>query len=223
MTNQQVKPEYPHSELTGKIIAAAQEVHRTLGPGFEEVFYQRAMSKELQTSGQEHAREVWIDVFYKGEKLGRKRVDFVVEVCMVETKAKAVVEDVDYIQTLSYLKASSYEVGLLVNFGGPKLEVKRLLGGSRFDPYQLWRREAHMNYSKTSGRILRLGAAVLLISGCAAPMPIRATDTPTATATGEVAQVEFFSQPGKFTVRFPMFQSLHEAVAARTMFDEPIG
>ncbi len=58
MDKPHVKPEYPHSELTARIIAAAQEVHRTLGPGFEEVFYQRAMSKELQAEGQEHAREV---------------------------------------------------------------------------------------------------------------------------------------------------------------------
>lgn len=131
MTDQHVKPEYPHSALTAKIIAAAQEVHRTLGPGFEEVFYQRAMSKEVQASGQEHAREVWIDVFYKGEKLGRKRVDFVIDVCMVETKAKAALEPVDFVQTLSYLKASGYEIGLLINFGGPKLEVKRLINTKR--------------------------------------------------------------------------------------------
>lgn len=127
MDKQHVKPEYPHSELTARIIAAAQEVHRTLGPGFEEVFYQRAISKELQADGQEHAREVWIDVYYKGEKLGRKRVDFVVDVCRVETKAKAALEDVDYIQTLSYLRASGFEVGLLINFGSPKLEVRRLI------------------------------------------------------------------------------------------------
>ncbi|MBF8284439.1 MAG: GxxExxY protein [Anaerolineales bacterium] len=131
MNNPHVKPEYPHSELTAKIIAAAQEVHRTLGPGFEEVFYQRAMSKELQSDGQGHAREVWIDIYYKGEKLGRKRVDFVIDVCMVETKAKAALEDVDYIQTLSYLKASGFEIGLLINFGGPKLEVKRLINQKR--------------------------------------------------------------------------------------------
>ncbi len=131
MTDQHIKPEYPHSALTAKIIAAAQEVHRTLGPGFEEVFYQRAMSKEVQASGQEHAREVWIDVFYKGEKLGRKRVDFVIDVCMVETKAKAALEPVDFVQTLSYLKASGYEIGLLINFGGPKLEVKRLINTKR--------------------------------------------------------------------------------------------
>jgi GxxExxY protein len=131
MDRQHVKPEYPHSELTARIIAAAQEVHRTLGPGFEEVFYQRALSKELQAAGLEHEREVWIPVYYKGEKLGRKRVDFVVEACMVETKARSALEDVHYVQTLSYLKASGYEVGLLVNFGGAKLEVRRLINTKR--------------------------------------------------------------------------------------------
>jgi GxxExxY protein len=50
-----------------------------------------------------------------------------IDVCLVETKAKAALEDVDYIQTLSYLKASGFEVGLLINFGGPKLEVRRLI------------------------------------------------------------------------------------------------
>jgi len=122
-----VKPGYPHSELTAKIIAATQEVHRTLGPGFDDIFYQRAMSKELQAAGQEHGREVWITIYYKGEKLGRKRVDFVVDVCMVETKAKAALEAVDFVQTLSYVKASGFPVGLLLNFGGSKLEVKRLI------------------------------------------------------------------------------------------------
>ena len=131
MDKPHVKPEYPHSELTAKIIAAAQEVHRTLGPGFEEVFYQRALSKELQAASQEHSREVWITIHYKGERLGRKRVDFVVDVCMVETKAKAALEPVDFVQTLSYLKASGCEVGLLINFGGPKLEVKRLINTKR--------------------------------------------------------------------------------------------
>ena len=85
------------------------------------------MSKELQAQGQDHAREQWITVYYKGEKLGTKRVDFVIDAVMVETKAKAALEDVDYIQTLSYIKASGYEVALLINFGGPKLEVKRLI------------------------------------------------------------------------------------------------
>lgn len=123
---QYVKEEYPLSDVTAHIIAAAKEVHRTLGPGFEEVFYQRALALELPGQDLEFGREVWIDVYYKGRKLGRKRVDFVVEEVMVEIKAKASLEDVDFVQTLSYLKASGYKVGLLMNFGAKTLEVRRL-------------------------------------------------------------------------------------------------
>jgi GxxExxY protein len=121
-----VKEEYPLSDVTARIIAAAKEVHRTLGPGFEEVFYQRALAMELPGHDLEFEREVWIDVYYKGRKLGRKRVDFVVEEVMVEIKAKASLEDVDFVQALSYLKASGYKVGLLLNFGAKTLEIKRL-------------------------------------------------------------------------------------------------
>lgn len=121
-----VKPEYPLSDVTARIIAVAQEVYRTLGPGFEEVFYQRAMALEIPTQQLEFAREVWIDVHYKGQKLGRKRIDFVIDEVMVEIKAKAMIEDVDFVQALSYLKASGCKVGLLLNFGSAKLQVKRL-------------------------------------------------------------------------------------------------
>jgi len=125
-----VDSRYPLSALTARVIAAAQEVHRALGPGFEEVIYQRALAKEFPAHGLECSREVWIDVMYKGEKVGRKRVDFVVadssgEV-MVEIKARGELAEVDLIQSLSYLKASGYSVGLLINFGGKRLEVKRL-------------------------------------------------------------------------------------------------
>lgn len=126
MTKQYVKAEYPLSDVTARIIAAASEVHRVLGPGFEEVICQRALALELPAHGLEFDREVWIDVCYKGEKIGRKRVDFVIDEVLVEIKAKAALEPVDFVQTLSYLKASGYKVGLLINFGAPKLEVKRL-------------------------------------------------------------------------------------------------
>ena len=90
------------------------------------MFYQRALAMELPGHDLEFEREVWIDVYYKGRKLGRKRVDFVIEEVMVEIKAKASLEDVDFVQALSYLKASGYKVGLLLNFGAKKLEIKRL-------------------------------------------------------------------------------------------------
>lgn len=64
---------------------------------------------------------------YKGEKVGRKRVDFVVDEVMVEIKAKKALEPVDFVQSLSYLKASGYGVGLLLNFGSVKLGIKRLV------------------------------------------------------------------------------------------------
>ncbi len=125
--SQYVKAEYPLSDVTARIIAAATEVHRTLGPGFEEVIYQRALARELPAQHLEFSREVWMDVRYKGEKVGSKRVDFVVDEVMVEIKAKALLEEVDFVQTLSYLKASGYKVGLLINFGAAKLQVKRLV------------------------------------------------------------------------------------------------
>ena len=126
MTNPHVKPNYLHSDITARIIAAAQEVHRQLGPGFEEVIYQRALARELPTHNLDFSREVWIDVHYKGEPVGKKRVDFIIDAVMVEIKAKAELQPVDHVQTLSYLKASGYKVGLLINFGGTKLMIKRL-------------------------------------------------------------------------------------------------
>ena len=125
-----VDPRYPLSAETAQILAAAHEVHCHLGPGFEEVIYQRALAKELPAHGLEYSREVWMDVLYKGEKVGRKRVDFMVgggqESVMVEIKAKARLEDVDFVQALSYLKTSGCRVGLLINFGSRQLEVRRL-------------------------------------------------------------------------------------------------
>lgn len=97
--------------LTGKIIGAAIEVHNTLGPGFEEVIYQRALELELQAANLDYAREEWIPIHYKQRELGKRRVDFLVENCVVELKAKASFEDRDFIQTINYLRASGYELG----------------------------------------------------------------------------------------------------------------
>ena len=121
-----VKPEYPLSDVTSEIIAAAMQVHRNLGPGFEEVIYQRTLALELQAESLEFSREVWIDVIYRGVNIGKQRVDFIVEGVMVEIKAQSELEDVHYVQALSYLKASGFRVGLLLNFSAPSLQIKRL-------------------------------------------------------------------------------------------------
>lgn len=125
-----VEARYPLSALTGRIIGAAQEVHHTLGPGFEELIYQRVLAKELLACDLEFARGVAMDVVYKGEKVGHKRGDFVIGDStgdvMLEIKAKATLDAVDFVQALSYLKASAYKVGLLINSGATRLEVRRL-------------------------------------------------------------------------------------------------
>ena len=116
-------------EVTGRILKCALEVHKTLGPGFQEVVYQRALAKELEAEGLAFAREEWVPIFYKGEKLDTRRVDFIVEEVLVEIKAKGALEEADFIQTLSYLKASGYRVALLLNFGAKHLQTKRLIYG----------------------------------------------------------------------------------------------
>ena len=126
MSEQYVNPAYPLSDVIARIIAAATEVHRALGPGFEEVVYQRALELELPAHGLEFSREVRLDVHYKGQKVGKKRVDFIISEVLVEIKARYEIEDPDYIQTLSYLKASDFKIGLLLNFGAPRLQIKRL-------------------------------------------------------------------------------------------------
>jgi len=75
----------------------------------------------------EFDREVKVPVYYKGEQIDTRRADFVVEDVIVEIKAKSAFADEDYIQTLSYVRASGFKVGLLLNFGSKKLGIKRLV------------------------------------------------------------------------------------------------
>ena len=114
-------------ELSHRIIGCAIEVHRNLGPGFEERLYQRALAREFEAAGLDFSREQWLKIFYKGHKIGTKRLDFLVEGVIVEIKAKAALEPVDHVQTLGYLKGSGVKLGLLINFGALKIQVERLV------------------------------------------------------------------------------------------------
>ena len=119
-----------HSKTTGLIIKACHEVHRFLGNGFEEVIYQRALCHELREQGLSFEREKELLIFYKHlkEPLGSQRVDFVVaSLVLIEVKSVRELNDAHVAQTLNYLKAFRIEVGLLVNFGAPSLEFKRLI------------------------------------------------------------------------------------------------
>ena len=123
----QSKKGHNFEKLSYKIIGIAINVHKNLGPGFMEVIYQRALAKEFNIAGIEFAREQWIPVNYKNQPIGRKRVDFLCKDLLIEIKAKAEFDQQDHIQTLSYLKATGCEVGLLINFGSRKVEIKRLV------------------------------------------------------------------------------------------------
>ena len=113
--------------LTYKIIGCAMKVHSTLGNGFQEVIYQRAFAIELNKAGLSFARELEMEIFYEGEEIGTRRVDFLVEnEVMVELKAIIALQDVHLAQGLNYLVAYKLDKGLLINFGARSLEVKRL-------------------------------------------------------------------------------------------------
>ncbi len=122
-----IKEQYKHSEITEKIIGCAMKVHRTLGNGFQEVIYQRALAIEMRRQGLDFQRELEMPVMYDDEQIGTRRVDFFVEnKIMVELKALTQLEKVHLAQALNYLEAYQIEIGLLINFGATSLQFKRL-------------------------------------------------------------------------------------------------
>jgi GxxExxY protein len=128
-----INEKYPESELTSKIIGCCMEVHRILGNGFQEVIYQRALAIEFNRQNINFSREHEMDIFYKDESIGTRRVDFFVEgKVMLEIKALIHLEDVHLAQAINYLEAYGLAVGLLVNFGAKSLEFKRVM--KKFEP-----------------------------------------------------------------------------------------
>ena len=116
-----------HEALTKKIIGCAMKVHTTLGNGFQEVIYQRALEIEMKLDGLSFAREMEMPIFYREEQIGTRRVDFFVEdKIMVELKALIRLEDVHLAQAMNYVEAYKMEIGLLINFGSRSLEFKRV-------------------------------------------------------------------------------------------------
>ena len=119
--------EYKDGHITSEIIAAAIEVHKTLGNGFPELIYQRALEVEFGNRKLTAIREFEMPLYYKGQIIGHRRVDFLFDnkIC-VELKAVATLIDVHLAQALNYLEALNLEIGLLLNFGSKSLEIKRL-------------------------------------------------------------------------------------------------
>ena len=116
-----------NKELTHKIIGCAMKVHSILGNGFQEVIYQRALVIEMSKQGLSFERELEMDIHYKDEYIGTRRVDFFVDgEIMVELKALIQLEDVHLAQAINYCQAYNLPLGLLINFGSKSLQFKRV-------------------------------------------------------------------------------------------------
>ena len=111
--------------LTGKIIGAGVQVHRELGPGFLESIYEGALVIELEYRAIPFERQLRIPVIYKNTKVGGHRLDLVVaDKVVVEIKAVQELQSVFFRVVRSYMRATQLNLGLILNFGTPFLEVQ---------------------------------------------------------------------------------------------------
>ena len=124
------EPDPGLDQLASTVIGAAIEVHRRLGPGLDEVLYESALCIELRLRGISFARQVIVPVLYKGEVIGEKRLDLIVErQLIVEIKAVECLTALHKAQLHTYLKIMNLKLGLLINFNCPVLKdgIKRVV------------------------------------------------------------------------------------------------
>ena len=116
-----------HEELTQKILAACFEVSNELGAGFLESVYQNALLIALQQKELKAQSQFPLTVIFREQVVGKFYADVLVEdKVIIELKAVAALVPEHQAQVINYLKATEINVGLLVNFGRPKIEYKRL-------------------------------------------------------------------------------------------------
>lgn len=120
---------YPFKNECYNIIGCAMEVHNELGHGFLEAVYQEALAIVLLEKGIPFQKEKVLDITFKGILLSKKYVAdfFCYDEVIVELKASEGLTDTDTAQVLNYLKATGKKIGLLLNFGTPKLQTKRVI------------------------------------------------------------------------------------------------
>lgn len=117
-----------YEELTGKIINAAIQVHKELGPGFIESIDENALVMELNKRGIKVEQQIEVPVYYDGVEVGKHRLDLLVEkTIVVELKVVKFLDDIHFVIVRSYLKATGLKHGLLLNFAKKTLEVKRVI------------------------------------------------------------------------------------------------
>ena len=120
--------DFLYEELSGKIIGTAIEVQKTLGTGFLEAVYQEALEYEFDFQKIPYESQVELQITYKNIILKQKyKPDFVIDdKIIVEIKAQKQLTEIDEAQLHNYLKVTGLKLGLLLNFGKPKLEIKRI-------------------------------------------------------------------------------------------------
>jgi len=123
-----------HEDLTGEILGCAFEVRKELGTGFLESVYEKALLLALQQKGLSAVSQHPVKVMFRNECVGDFYADILVEKkVIVELKAINALSPEHQAQVINYLNATGIEVGLLINFGNPKLEYKRLTRRKDFD------------------------------------------------------------------------------------------
>lgn len=114
--------------VTERIINCVYRVSNVLGSGFLEKVYENALAIELRAKGLKVHQQYPISVFYNGQSVGEFSADLLIEDCVVlELKSARMLDDVHSAQCLNYLRATGLKVCLLVNFGRPRAEIRRLI------------------------------------------------------------------------------------------------
>ena len=116
------------NDLSNRIIGIAIDIHKKLGPGFQEKIYEEALLKEFQKSGVGYEKQKVIRVDYDGQTLGNQRIDLLVgDEMILEIKACTKIIPIHRDQLISYLKTADKKLGLILNFGRRRLEIKRVV------------------------------------------------------------------------------------------------
>jgi len=116
------------NDISGKVIGAAYKVSNTLGAGFLEKVYENAMMMELRCDGLTAVQQKPIKVYYKGAVVGEYFADILVgNKIIVELKAVRTMDSIHFAQIMNYLKATNLKLGLIINFGNPKVEIRRVV------------------------------------------------------------------------------------------------
>jgi len=127
MVKKSVNTKYIYSELSHEIIGAAFEVQNYIGPGKPEKTYQRVLAKELFLRGIKYSEQVQIDLIYKGEVVGKRRVDFLVEDKLIlELKVASHIGNGEIAQLYEYLRLKKMKLGLIILFS-QEVKIRRIV------------------------------------------------------------------------------------------------